>query len=161
MPTIATTLIKSISTSISPKKEYQKCLGLLRLGNQDAMGLQSKQVRRGVLEREMMVVFNLKNRTTVPHGTLRDLVSYLIHSGWKLEKPLGEYEVLRARKKGYPRPLLIHDRTSGGCGYSIDERDITIYKGWKRNRRKRGLPTEETEEERVAGWHDKDWRFGE
>lgn len=81
----------------------------------------------------------MKNRTTVHHGLLTDLADYLQKSGWTLEEPKGEYEVLRARKSGYPRPLLVHDRTTGGCGYSIDERDLKIYKGWHKNRRKRGL----------------------
>ncbi len=84
----------------------------------------------------------MKNRTTVRHGMLDDLKQYLAQSGWKIESPIGEYEVLRARKPDYPRPLLIHDRTSGGCGYSIDERDMKVYQGWKRNRRKRGLPSD-------------------
>lgn len=92
----------------------------------------------------------MKNRITVRHGMLGDLAEYLKKSGWKLEPPVGEYEVLRARRAGYPRPLLIHDRTSGGCGYSIDERDMKVYQGWKRNRRKRGFdPDWPTQEERV------------
>lgn len=70
----------------------------------------------------------MKNRTTVKHGMLEDLKEYLIQSGWTLEEPKGEYEVLRARKSGYPRPLLVHNRSTGGCGYSIDERDMKIYK---------------------------------
>ena len=99
----------------------------------------------------------MKNRMTVRHGMLGDLKEYLAKSGWKLEEPKGEYEVLRARREGYPRPLLIHNRTSGGCGYSIDERDMKVYKGWKRNRRKRGLdpdyPDGEKEElERKQLW---------
>ena len=73
----------------------------------------------------------MKNRITVRHGMLEDLKEYLMKSGWKLEEPVGDYEVLRARRSGYPRPVLIHDRTSGGCGYSIDERDMKVYKGWK------------------------------
>lgn len=81
----------------------------------------------------------MKNRTAVHHGLLTDLALYLKRSGWTLEEAKGEYEVLRARKNGYPRPLLIHDRTSGGCGYSIDERDMKVYKGWHNSRRKRGL----------------------
>lgn len=81
----------------------------------------------------------MKNRTAVHHGLLTDLASYLKRSGWTLEEPKGEYEVLRARKNGYPRPLLIHDRTSGGCGYSIDERDMKVYRKWHQDRRKRGL----------------------
>lgn len=93
----------------------------------------------------------MKNRMTVRHGMLTDLKVYLVNSGWKLEEPVGEYEVLRARKPGYPRPLLLHDRERG-CGYSIDERDMKIYKGWLRNRRKRGLSDRwATDEERVAG----------
>lgn len=94
----------------------------------------------------------MKNRTTVEHGMLPDLKSYLLRSGWALEEPIGEYEVLRARKKDYPRPLLIHDRSTGGCGYSVDERDMKVYVGWKKNRRKRGLPAEATIEERKQYW---------
>ena len=76
----------------------------------------------------------MKNRTTVRHGMLDDLKAYLTQSGWKIEPTKGAYEVLRAVNKQYPRPLLVYDRTSGGCGYSIDERDLTIYNGWRRNR---------------------------
>lgn len=90
----------------------------------------------------------MKNRTTVQHGTLSDLKAYLIQSGWTLETPVGVYEVLRARKKGYPRPLLIHTRAERGCGYSIDERDMKVYAGWFRNRRRRRLPDYATLEER-------------
>ena len=81
----------------------------------------------------------MKNRITVRHGMLRDLKAYLTQSGWILETPIGQYEVLRARRKGYPRPLIIYDRTSGGCGYSIDERDMKVYQGWQRSRRRRAL----------------------
>lgn len=80
----------------------------------------------------------MKNRTTVHHGLLSDLKSYLEKSGWTIHDPKGKYEVLRATKSGYPRPLMVFDRDRG-CGYSIDERDMAIYKGWHRNRRKRGL----------------------
>ena len=95
----------------------------------------------------------MKDRTTVLHGMLPDLRNYLVQSGWKLEEPVGKYEVLRARKQGYPRPLLIHDRAEKGCGYSIDERDRKVYNGWHRNRRKRGLPPyHQTKEEWKAYW---------
>lgn len=94
----------------------------------------------------------MKNHTTVKHGMLEDLREYLLRSGWKLEEPKSDYEVLRARKKGYPVPLMIWDRTSGGIGYSIDERDMKVYRGWQRNRRKRGLdPYWPTPEERASG----------
>lgn len=95
----------------------------------------------------------MKNRTTVQHGTLDDLKKYLLRSGWKLEEPVGAYEVLRARHPGYPRPLLVHNRTTGGCGYSIDERDEKVYAGWKKNRRKRGLPLDATIEESQKYWN--------
>ena len=70
---------------------------------------------------------------------LSDLRAYLKQSGWKLEEPVGEYEVLRARNPNYPRPLLVHNRAERGVGYTIDGRDAKIYSGWKRNRRKRCL----------------------
>lgn len=97
----------------------------------------------------------MKNRITVRRGMLADLRTYLVNSGWKLEEPKGEYEVLRARKPGYPRPLLVHARDfdkNGGCGYSIDERDTKIYNGWIRNRKKRGIaPYWATEQEKASG----------
>lgn len=95
----------------------------------------------------------MKNRVTVQHGTLDDLRAYLVRSGWTLEAPVAAYEVLRARRPGYPRPLLVHNRTTGGCGYSIDERDLKVYAGWKENRRKRGLPADATAEERQKFWN--------
>lgn len=84
---------------------------------------------------------------------LSDLKTYLVQSGWKLEDPVGEYEVLRARNPNYQRPLLVHNRSERGIGYSIDECDMKIYSGWMRNRRKRGLlPDFPTEEENAAYW---------
>lgn len=99
----------------------------------------------------------MKNRVTVRHGMLPDLEAYLKQSGWKLEDPVGEYEVLRARNPNYPRPLLVHNRAERGAGYSVDERDLKVYKGWKRNRKKRGLdPDWPTEQERDAYWRGAD-----
>lgn len=96
----------------------------------------------------------MKNRITVRHGMLNDLEDYLRKSGWTIEKPVGKFEVLRAHKDGYPRPILIYDRSSGGCGYSIDERDMTIFKSWKKNRRKRGLDDEHpSAEETKVYWN--------
>lgn len=84
---------------------------------------------------------------------LEDLADYLEKSGCKLEETKGQYEVLRARLSGRPDPLLIYDRTSGGCGYSIDERDMKVYRGWKKNRKKRGIDPEwPTEDERREYW---------
>lgn len=92
----------------------------------------------------------MKNRLTVRHGMLSDLRAYLKQSGWKLEEPVGEYEVLRERNPNYPRPLLVHNRAERGVGYTIDGRDAKIYSGWKRNRRKRCLdPDWPTQEERT------------
>ena len=72
----------------------------------------------------------MKNRVTVLHGMLPDLASYLEASGWKLEQPVGRYEVLRARRPGYPRPLLIHDRTCGLDPYSYTKEEWDAY--WNR-----------------------------
>jgi hypothetical protein len=89
----------------------------------------------------------------VKHGTLDDLKEYLSKTGWTLEAPVGQYEVLRARKPGYSRPLLVYNRAENGCGYSIDERDAKVYAGWKRNRVKRGLPADVTIDESKAYWN--------
>lgn len=66
----------------------------------------------------------MKNRLTVRHGMLSDLRAYLKQSGWKIEEPVGEYEVLRARNPNYPRPLLVHNGIEGSmlvkcsvCGF--------------------------------------------
>lgn len=45
--------------------------------------------------------------------------------------------------------------TIGGLlesGYSIDERDSKVYRGWLKNRRKRGLPDQATIEEMTSYW---------
>lgn len=95
----------------------------------------------------------MKNRTTVRHGMLPDLEAYLQQSGWRIEEPVGAYEVLRARNAKYPRPLLVYDRAENGCGYSIDERDIKVYNDWRHNRRKRGIDSDRpTEAEWKAYW---------
>ena len=57
---------------------------------------------------------------------LEDLKAYLVQSGWTVEQPVGAYEVLRARRPGYPRPRLIPDRTSGGGGYRIAHRGMKV-----------------------------------
>lgn len=90
----------------------------------------------------------MKNRITVRHGLLTDLANWLIENGWTIQEPKGEYEVLRACKQGYVRPLLIYDRDKG-CGYSIDERDEKVYRKWQNDRNKRGLlpNTTSTQEE--------------
>lgn len=89
----------------------------------------------------------MKNRTTLKHGMLIDFRDFLERCGWNFEKTKGQYEVLRASKKGRKRLLLVHNRTTGGCGYSIDERDMKIYKEWEKDRRERGIdpyfPTKE------------------
>lgn len=52
----------------------------------------------------------MKDRITVKHGMLPDLEEYLRRSGWTIQPTKGPYEVLRAIKADYPRPLLVYDR---------------------------------------------------
>lgn len=94
----------------------------------------------------------MKNRTTVKHGMLDDLKAYLIRTGWNIEPTKGAYEVLRARKLGRATPLLVYNRDSNGCGYSIDERDMPVYKVWLEDRKKRGLPLSDTPAEMQGYW---------
>lgn len=97
----------------------------------------------------------MKNHIVVLRPMLEDLRGYLQQSGWALEEPKGKYEVHRARLPGRATPLLIHSRERG-CGYSIDERDMKVYRGWQRSRRRRGLdPYSYTKEEWEAYWNEK------
>lgn len=97
----------------------------------------------------------MKNHISIKHGMLPDFKEYLQRNGWKAEEPKGKYEVLRARKQGYPRPLLVHDRERG-CGYSVDERDIKVYTNYRRDREKRGLDGYfSSNEERIAYWNER------
>ena len=97
----------------------------------------------------------MKNHIVVLHPMLEDLKTYLKQSGWNFEEPKGKYEVLRARLPGRSTPLLIHNRERG-CGYSIDERDMKVYRGWQRSRRRRGIdPYSYTKEEWEAYWNGK------
>lgn len=65
------------------------------------------------------------------------------------ECPIGCRQSLSDKVLSIERVTVIHDRAERGCGYSIDERDMKVYQGWKRNRRRRGIdPDWPTEEER-------------
>lgn len=81
-----------------------------------------------------------RNRTWLDHGMLYDFKGWLVMNGWKLVQPVGKYEVLRARHELRNRPLIIWDRTSGGCGYSIDMRDEKIYRVYQEVREAMGKP---------------------
>lgn len=48
----------------------------------------------------------MKNRVTVRHGMLSDLKTYLKQSGWKLEEPVGAYEVLRGAEPELSAPAV-------------------------------------------------------
>lgn len=82
-----------------------------------------------------------KNRTWLSHGMLYEFKGWLVMNGWKLEKPVGKYEVLRARHYLKERPLLVYNRTSGGCGYSIDMRDKDVFEEYHEYRENLGKPS--------------------
>lgn len=99
----------------------------------------------------------LRNLECLVHAATETMTAHDSIEEKVREVPVGEYEVLRARNPNYPRPLLVHDRAERGVGYSVDERDLKVYKGWKRNRKKRGLdPDWPTEQERDAYWRGAD-----
>lgn len=82
-----------------------------------------------------------KNRMWLSHGMLYEFKGWLVMNGWKLEKPVGKYEVLRARHYLKERPLLVYNRTSGGCGYSIDMRDKDVFEEYHEYRENLGKPS--------------------
>lgn len=92
----------------------------------------------------------MKDRITLRHGMLPDFQNFLTRNGWKLEETKGMYEVLRARHPNHTGPLLVYDRASRGCGYSINQKDMKIYKAFFKDRAARGLPQGQTQEELQA-----------
>lgn len=72
----------------------------------------------------------MANRHTLHKNDLENFRQWLDSTGWQILEPKGDFEVLRARRYDYPRPLLVHRGLGGGEHYSIDERDMRIYRAY-------------------------------
>ena len=73
----------------------------------------------------------MANRNTLVVNQLEDFKAWLVTDGWQIQEPKGDYEVLRATKKGKRYPLIVYERldTNGGkdlVHYTLLDRDVSV-----------------------------------
>lgn len=79
----------------------------------------------------------MPNRHTLHRNDLDNFKKWLVAHGWDILPTKGAFEVLRARRYDWPRPLLVHERIDHGDHYSIDERDLRIYRAYFNEKRRK------------------------
>ena len=73
----------------------------------------------------------MPDRGLLARGMLGDFKQWLVEHGWTIEPPetLAEYQVLRARRKGRKRPLIVWTRNRG-LHYSIEWKDHGVVRAF-------------------------------
>lgn len=61
-----------------------------------------------------------------------DFTLYLMCNGWEYQAPVGEWEVLRMKKKGVKDPLLVYRRKDLGEHLTIYGQSEAWYRKWRR-----------------------------
>lgn len=61
----------------------------------------------------------MANRNTLSVTMLDEFKTYLISKGFTIEAPKGNYEALRATKKGRTHPLIIYRRNDNVAGTTL------------------------------------------
>ena len=79
----------------------------------------------------------MANRYTLAISKLDDFKEWLIKDGWEIKRPMGEYEVFRAEKKGRRYPLMIFKRANAPMHLSVMERDMGVVRAYLRERGKK------------------------
>ena len=79
-------------------------------------------------------------RNMLPVCSLDCFCRWLEQEGWTIEKPKGVYEVLRARKPGRERPLIVWKRLSNRSGtelthLTVEDRDYGVIAAYHKNER--------------------------
>lgn len=69
-------------------------------------------------------------RNLLHKSKLEEFSSWLINKGWEIEKPRGDYEVLRAYHIQYRDPLIVYEKIEAKEHYTIQGRHINIVKKW-------------------------------
>lgn len=72
----------------------------------------------------------MANRSTLHVDRLEAFKQWLVDDGWDLEDPKGDYEVLRARKPGRNRPLILWRRLSNSGGGDLTHLTYDDRDGW-------------------------------
>lgn len=79
-------------------------------------------------------------RNTLAVTKLNDFKEWLVKDGWEIQKPKGEWEVLRAIKQCRKRPLLIYKRIDTNnetqlVHYTIEDRDMCVIRAFLKERK--------------------------
>ena len=72
---------------------------------------------------------------------LDNFKEWLNNNGWTIEPNKGEWEVLRARKVGRKKPLIIYDRLEGDH-FSFMDRDYGVVKAFIRANKSKNMDKE-------------------
>ena len=77
----------------------------------------------------------MANRNTLSVMKLDDFKSWLVADGWQIQKPKGDYEVLRATKEDRKHTLIAYSRLATNGGKEIQhltlaERDMPIVRAF-------------------------------
>jgi len=67
----------------------------------------------------------MANRNTLHKKHLNELTAWLLLNGWKIEKPKGYYEVLRASTQGRA-PLIVYQRLDMTQHYTVRDKDLSV-----------------------------------
>ena len=65
----------------------------------------------------------MAERHTLHISKLEAFRGWLAKDGWEIEKPKGDYEVLRARKQGRQNPLIVYTKSYSKEHLSVMDRD--------------------------------------
>ena len=82
----------------------------------------------------------MANRHILSTTRLNEFKTYLLSKGFSLEAPKGNYEVLRATKRGRKYPLIVFERSSTVAGttlvhYTVMDRDMTVVRNFLKSKK--------------------------
>ncbi len=116
-----------------------------RAGGVETEDCESPSVEIQELERKRPVLqevqiwrrLNMANRSTLAACKLDDFKRWLVQNGWTVEPCKGDFEVLRARKLGRNRPLLVYKRLDEPMHLTIYDIDVPIIRNFIRDTRRK------------------------
>ena len=82
----------------------------------------------------------MANRHILRVTKLDEFKTYLLSKGYSIEEPKGNYEVLRASKRGRKYPLIVYRRSSTVAGttlvhYTVMDRDLAAVRNFLQNKK--------------------------
>lgn len=78
----------------------------------------------------------MPNRHSLHKIHLEELKTWLLQDLWIIEPAKGEFEVLRARKSGGRRMIILYDRLESKEHYTIRDKDWPVIAAFLRDRKR-------------------------